>query len=66
MPTRRSRHPCTRLAPGSSPDTTKGYRHRLDYRKHTQAGARVYFEVTTPAWEPMLDALRALPIVRTL
>jgi len=28
------------------------------------AGARVYFEVTSPAWEPMLADLRALPIVR--
>jgi len=27
-------------------------------------GARVYFEVTTPAWEPMLADLRDLPIVR--
>ena len=34
--------------------------------ENTQAGARVYFEVTTPAWEPMLEELRALPIVRTL
>jgi energy-converting hydrogenase B subunit Q len=34
--------------------------------ENTQAGARVYFEVTTPAWEAMLEELRALPIVRTL
>ncbi len=32
---------------------------------NTAAGARVYFEVTTPAWEKaMLEELRALPIVR--
>lgn len=34
--------------------------------ENTDAGARVYFEVTAPAWEPMLRDLRALPIVRTL
>jgi energy-converting hydrogenase B subunit Q len=34
--------------------------------ENTRAGARVYFEVTTPAWEAMLDQLRALPIVRSL
>jgi energy-converting hydrogenase B subunit Q len=34
--------------------------------ENTQSGARVYFEVTTPAWEPMLEELRALPIVRRL
>ncbi len=34
--------------------------------ENTQAGARVYFEVTTPAWEAMLEELRSLPIVRTL
>ncbi|HVV44180.1 MAG TPA: DUF5612 domain-containing protein [Bryobacteraceae bacterium] len=33
--------------------------------ENTKAGARVYFEVTTPAWESMLEELRALPIVRT-
>jgi|SRR5579863_986391 len=32
--------------------------------ENTAAGARVYFEVTTPAWEAMLEELRALPIVR--
>src|ERR1700733_395518 len=34
--------------------------------ENTRAGARVYFEVTTPEWEPMLEELRSLPIVRTL
>jgi len=34
--------------------------------ENTAAGARVYFEVTTPAWEAMLEELRALPIVRGL
>ncbi len=34
--------------------------------ENTAAGARVYFEVTTPRWEAMLEALRALPIVRAL
>jgi energy-converting hydrogenase B subunit Q len=34
--------------------------------ENTQAGARVYFEVTTPDWEAMLEELRALPIVRGL
>jgi energy-converting hydrogenase B subunit Q len=34
--------------------------------ENTAAGARVYFEVTTPAWEAMLEELRALPIVRSL
>jgi energy-converting hydrogenase B subunit Q len=34
--------------------------------ENTAAGARVYFEVTTPAWEEMLAGLRALPIVRSL
>jgi energy-converting hydrogenase B subunit Q len=34
--------------------------------ENTEAGARVYFEVTTPAWEEMLEELRALPIVRGL
>ena len=34
--------------------------------ENTDAGARVYFEVTTPAWEAMLADLRALPIVRGL
>jgi energy-converting hydrogenase B subunit Q len=32
--------------------------------ENSAAGARIYFEVTTSAWEPMLDDLRALPIVR--
>src|SRR4051794_15577400 len=34
--------------------------------ENTKAGARVYFEVTTPAWHAMLGELRALPIVRSL
>jgi energy-converting hydrogenase B subunit Q len=34
--------------------------------ENTAAGARVYFEVTTPDWEAMLEELRALPIVRGL
>jgi energy-converting hydrogenase B subunit Q len=34
--------------------------------ENTQAGARVYFEVTTPDWEAMLEELRTLPIVRRL
>ncbi len=34
--------------------------------ENTDAGARVYFEVTTPTLEAMLVELRALPIVRTL
>jgi energy-converting hydrogenase B subunit Q len=34
--------------------------------ENTAAGARVYFEVTTPAWEAMLEELRALEIVRGL
>src|ERR1700683_538623 len=34
--------------------------------ENTAAGARVYFEVTTTAWEAMLEDLRALPIVRGL
>ncbi len=33
---------------------------------NSPAGARVYFEVTTSAWESMLTGLRALPIVRRL
>jgi energy-converting hydrogenase B subunit Q len=32
--------------------------------ENSDAGSRVYFEVTAPAWEPMLADLRALPIVR--
>jgi energy-converting hydrogenase B subunit Q len=32
--------------------------------ENTASGARVYFEVTTPSWEAMLEELRALPIVR--
>jgi energy-converting hydrogenase B subunit Q len=32
--------------------------------ENTEAGSRVYFEVTTPKWEAMLDELRGLPIVR--
>jgi energy-converting hydrogenase B subunit Q len=34
--------------------------------ENNDAGSRVYFEVTAPAWEPMLKELRALPIVRGL
>jgi energy-converting hydrogenase B subunit Q len=34
--------------------------------ENTAAGARVYFEVTTPSWEAMQEELRALPIVRGL
>ena len=34
--------------------------------ENTEAGSRVYFEVTTPAWEPMLEELRSLAIVRRL
>ena len=34
--------------------------------ENTAAGARVYFEVTTPQWAAMLEELRALPIVRAL
>jgi energy-converting hydrogenase B subunit Q len=34
--------------------------------ENTEAGARVYFEVTTPQWDAMLEELRALPIVRGL
>ena len=34
--------------------------------ENTPAGSRVYFEVTTPGWEPMLAELRALAIVRSL
>jgi energy-converting hydrogenase B subunit Q len=34
--------------------------------ENNEAGSRVYFEVTTPAWEAMLEELRALPIVRGL
>jgi energy-converting hydrogenase B subunit Q len=34
--------------------------------ENTAAGSRVYFEVTTPAWEAMLKELRALPVVRRL
>jgi energy-converting hydrogenase B subunit Q len=32
--------------------------------ENNSEGARIYFEVTTSAWEAMLDDLRALPIVR--
>jgi energy-converting hydrogenase B subunit Q len=32
--------------------------------ENSPAGARIYFEVTTPAWKAMLAGLRALPIVR--
>jgi energy-converting hydrogenase B subunit Q len=34
--------------------------------ENNEAGSRVYFEVTTPALEAMLDQLRALPIVRAV
>jgi energy-converting hydrogenase B subunit Q len=32
--------------------------------ENTPAGARIYFEVTTPDWAQMLEGLRRLPIVR--
>ena len=32
--------------------------------ENSSAGARIYFEVRTPAWEPMMADLRALPVVR--
>jgi energy-converting hydrogenase B subunit Q len=32
--------------------------------ENTPAGARIYFEVTTDAWEGMMAGLRALPVVR--
>jgi energy-converting hydrogenase B subunit Q len=32
--------------------------------ENTEAGSLVYFEVTTPEWEAMLDEIRGLPIVR--
>src|SRR5580698_2065500 len=34
--------------------------------ENTPERARVFFEVTTPEWEAMLEELRALPIVRNL
>jgi energy-converting hydrogenase B subunit Q len=34
--------------------------------ENTPQRARVFFEVTTPEWEAMLEELRALPIVRNL
>jgi energy-converting hydrogenase B subunit Q len=34
--------------------------------ENTPERARVFFEVTTPKWEAMLEELRALPIVRNL
>ncbi len=34
--------------------------------ENTPAGARVYFEVTTPGWDAMIEELRALAIVRSL
>jgi energy-converting hydrogenase B subunit Q len=34
--------------------------------ENSEAGARVYFELTTPRWDAMLEGLRALPIVRRL
>jgi energy-converting hydrogenase B subunit Q len=34
--------------------------------ENTPAGARVYFEVTTPGWDAMIGELRALAIVRSL
>lgn len=34
--------------------------------ENTKVGSRVYFEVNTPAWEPMLEELRALPVVRKI
>ncbi len=32
--------------------------------ENSAAGSRVYFEVTTPRWEEMLERLRELPVVR--
>jgi energy-converting hydrogenase B subunit Q len=32
--------------------------------ENSPEGSRVYFEVTTPRWEEMLDRLRQLPVVR--
>ncbi|MDP9055035.1 MAG: DUF5612 domain-containing protein [Acidobacteriota bacterium] len=32
--------------------------------ENTTAGSRVYFEVTTPSWDEMMQGLRALPVVR--
>ena len=32
--------------------------------ENSPAGSRVYFEVTTPRWEEMLDRLRELPVTR--
>jgi energy-converting hydrogenase B subunit Q len=34
--------------------------------ENTRAGARVYFEITTSAWETMMEELRSLPIVRAI
>lgn len=34
--------------------------------ENTSVGSRVYFEVTTSAWDAMLEELRALTIVRSL
>jgi energy-converting hydrogenase B subunit Q len=34
--------------------------------ENTKDGARVYFEVTTPRREAMIEALRALPVVRAV
>jgi energy-converting hydrogenase B subunit Q len=44
-------------------------RHRGDIGsvsiiENSESGARVYFEVSTPAWDSTLEDLRALPIVR--
>jgi energy-converting hydrogenase B subunit Q len=40
--------------------------HSVSIIENTPHRARVYFEVTTPAWDAMLEELRALPIVRNL
>jgi energy-converting hydrogenase B subunit Q len=32
--------------------------------ENAAAGSRVYFEISTPAWEEMVEAIRNLPVVR--
>jgi energy-converting hydrogenase B subunit Q len=32
--------------------------------ENSAAGSRVYFEIFTPAWQQMLDAIRELPVVK--
>ncbi len=34
--------------------------------ENSAAGSRVYFEVTTPGWDAMLEDLRGLPVVRSV